>query len=102
MIISLVQVHVKPEFVQQFIEITRYNAENSAMESGVARFDFLQQVEDPTRFTLVEVFRDADAPARHRETEHYQRWRETVQDWMAEPRQAIRHVNVFPGDDGWE
>lgn len=102
MLIALVHVHVKPEYVDAFIEVTKENARHSAQEPGIARFDFLQQKEDPTRFTLIEVFRDADAPARHRETAHYLKWRDLATDMMAEPRQGVQYTNIFPGDDGWD
>jgi autoinducer 2-degrading protein len=70
-------------------------------EPGVARFDVVQSREDPTRFVLVEVYRNEDAPAAHKQTAHYLRWRDTVADLMAEPRTAARYVNVFPDDRGW-
>jgi quinol monooxygenase YgiN len=70
-------------------------------EPGVARFDVIQSVDDPTRFVLVEVYRDAQAPAAHKETAHYQKWRDTVAPMMAEPRSSQKYANVFPGDEGW-
>lgn len=101
MLISVVQVHVKADAVEAFIAATNENARNSRLEVGIARFDFLQQVDDPTRFTLVEVFRDEDAPAKHRETAHYLKWRDAVADMMAEPRVGIKHVNISPDDSAW-
>jgi quinol monooxygenase YgiN len=77
------------------------NARNSVQEAGIARFDFIQQQDDPTRFVLVEVYRDAEAPARHKETAHYQKWRDTVAAMMLEPRTSSKYTNLFPGDDGW-
>ena len=61
----------------------------------------VQQQDDPTRFVLVEAYRDAEAPARHKETQHYLTWRETVETMMAEPRHSIKFENCFPGDDAW-
>ncbi len=101
MLISVVQVHVKADTVEAFIAATNENARNSRLEAGIARFDFLQQVDDPTRFTLIEVFRDEDAPAKHRETAHYLKWRDAVADMMAEPRVGIKHVNISPDDSAW-
>jgi len=101
MLVTLVHIHVKAEFVDAFIEATKDNARNSALEPGIARFDFIQQIDDPTRFTLIEVFRDDDAPAKHRETEHYLRWKDVAIDMMVEPRAGIRHRNIFPDDAGW-
>ncbi|MBL8152783.1 MAG: antibiotic biosynthesis monooxygenase [Anaerolineae bacterium] len=101
MLVALVHVHVKTEDIAAFIEATIENARNSVLEPGIARFDFIQQSDDPARFVLIEVFRDADAPNKHRETAHYLKWRDTVADMLAEPRVGIRHINVFPDDGKW-
>ena len=102
MYIAHVFVHVKPEFVEAFKSISLDNASNSVQEPGVARFDVIQQQDDPTRFVLLEVYRDADqAPAAHKQTAHYGRWRDAVAEMMAEPRYAIKYENIFPGDEGW-
>jgi quinol monooxygenase YgiN len=94
-------VHVKPDQVEAFKAATVENARNSVQESGVARFDVIQQADDPTRFVLVEVYRTAEAPARHKETAHYQRWRDAVADMLAEPRTSVKYGNLFPDDAGW-
>jgi quinol monooxygenase YgiN len=101
MLIVHVFVHVKPEFIEPFKRATIENAANSVREPGIARFDVLQQADDATRFTLVEVYRDADAPARHRETAHYQAWAAHVTEMMAGPRARTVYANVFPPDGGW-
>lgn len=99
--VVFVYVHVKPESIQAFKDITLKNAQNSVKEPGIARFDVLQQNDDPTRFVLVEVYRDADAPARHKETAHYLAWRDQVGDMMAEPRHSVKYGNIFPDESGW-
>ena len=99
--IVLVHVHVKPEFIEAFKQASIENASNSINESGIARFDVIQQAEDPTKFILVEVYKTAEAPAAHKETAHYARWRDTVTEMMVEPRQGIKYSNVFPTDDNW-
>lgn len=96
-----VHVHVKPECVAAFRDATRANARASVQEPGIARFDVVQQQQDPTRFVLVEVYRDAEAPARHKETAHYANWRDTVAPMMAEARTSVKYANVFPDDAGW-
>lgn len=101
MLIVHVQVRVKPECVETFRQATVENAASSVQEPGVARFDVVQQTDDPTRFVLVEVYRTADAPARHKETAHYATWRDTVASMMAEPRTSVKYFNVFPQDNGW-
>jgi quinol monooxygenase YgiN len=102
MFIVHVFVHVKPDCIEDFKKATLDNATGSLNEPGVARFDVCQQQDDPTRFVLVEVYRTADDPARHKETDHYQRWRGTVADMMAEPRSSIKLNNIFPDEDGWD
>lgn len=101
MLIVQVHVHVKPEFVDAFIAATVENARHSVQEPGIARFDVIQQADDPTRFILVEVYRTADDPARHKETAHYAKWRDAVAPMMAEPRSSVKYLNVFPDDAGW-
>ena len=99
--IVLVHVNVKSEFIEAFKQATVENASNSVKEAGIARFDVIQQTEDSTKFILVEVYKTADAPAAHKETAHYTRWRDTVTEMMAEPRQGIKYANVFPEDGNW-
>jgi len=101
MLIVHVHVRVKPEFIEAFKHATLENARNSVLEPGIARFDVQQQTDDTSRFVLVEVYRDADAPARHKETEHYQVWRDAVAGMMAEPRSSVKYANLYPPDEGW-
>jgi (4S)-4-hydroxy-5-phosphonooxypentane-2,3-dione isomerase len=101
MLIVHVHVHVKPEFVARFREATVENARQSLTEPGIARFDILEQASDPTRFVLTEVYRTAGATAAHKATAHYQVWRDTVAELMAEPRSSVQFTNVFPEEEGW-
>ena len=96
-----VQVRVTPQSIDGFREATLANASASLQEPGVVRFDVLQDLEAPTRFVLVEVYRDARAAAAHKETAHYRTWRDAVAPMMAEPRSSRKFVNVFPPDDRW-
>jgi len=102
MLIVHVFVHVKSGQIYEFREATLENARNSIQEPGIARFDIIQQQDDPTRFVLVEVYRTEDDPSRHKETIHYQKWRDAVADMMAEPRTSIKYTNVFPDEKGWD
>ena len=102
MFIVHVFVHPKPDRIKAFQAATLENARNSVQEPGIARFDILQQQDDPTRFLLVEVYRTAEDPARHKQTAHYQKWRDTVADMMAEPRTSVKYTNIFPDDAGWD
>ena len=101
MLIVHVHVHVKPESIAAFADATRENAQNSIREPGIARFDVLQQASDPARFVLIEAYRTPDAPASHKATAHYRKWRDTVADMMAEPRSSVQFNNLFPLDEGW-
>jgi autoinducer 2-degrading protein len=102
---SLIVVHVHarvlPDAVDAFRAASIENARESLREPGIARFDVVQSTEDPTRFVLVEVYRTADAPAAHKATAHYARWRDAVAPLMAEPRSSAKYVNVAPEDAGW-
>jgi autoinducer 2-degrading protein len=101
MLIVHVSVAVKPESVEAFKAATIENARHSVQEPGIARFDVVQQADDPTRFVLVEVYRSIDAAAAHKDTRHYQVWRDTVADMMAQPRSSTKFTNVFPSNEGW-
>lgn len=101
MLVVHVFVHVKDEFVEPFKVATIENARNSVQEPGIARFDVIQQNDDPTRFVLVEVYRTVEDTVRHKETAHYTRWRDTVADMMVEPRTSVKYTNIFPDDGGW-
>ena len=101
MLVVHVFIHIKQEHIEAFKEACIENASRSNKEPGIARFDFIQQIDDPGRFVLVEVYRSNDAPAKHKETEHYKKWRDTVEDMMAEPRYSIKYENIYPEDDRW-
>lgn len=98
----LVYVTVKEGFEGDFAVASVDNARNSVQEPGVCRFDVLHSVEEPNKFVLVEVYKNEEAPAQHKETEHYLRWRETVAEMMAEPRTASKYYGCFPGTAHWE
>ena len=101
MLIVHVHVHVKPECIDAFKEASLANARLSVQEPGIARFDVIQQADSPARFVLVEVYRTPHAPAAHKETAHYQVWRDKVAEMMAEPRTSVKYTNLFPGEEGW-
>lgn len=101
MYVVAVTVHVKPEAADDFIAATRDNARGSRREPGCLRFDLLRAEDDPARFFLYEVYRTKDDFAAHQQTEHYQRWRAAVADWMAQPRQGARYLSLDPPDDAW-
>jgi (4S)-4-hydroxy-5-phosphonooxypentane-2,3-dione isomerase len=101
MLILHVHVRVKPEHVDAFVKATMENAANSIKEPGLARFDFMQQADDPTRFVLVEVYRNLEATVKHKETAHYRTWAARVTDLLAEPRSRVTYSNLFPDDRGW-
>jgi autoinducer 2-degrading protein len=101
MLILQVNIHIKPEHVEAFKQATIENGRNSVKEPGIARFDVLQQHDDPTHFVLVEVYRDLEATAKHKETAHYHAWLAKVTDFFAEPRTRAMYTNIFPDDHGW-
>jgi autoinducer 2-degrading protein len=101
LLIVHVAVHVKTEAVEAFRLATLANARASLREPGIARFDVAQSLEDPTRFVLVEVYRNAEAPAAHKQTAHYATWRDAVAKMMIEPRSSTKYTNCFPDSDAY-
>jgi quinol monooxygenase YgiN len=98
MLVVHVLVQVKPESTTDFIAATRANAEASLREAGVARFDVVQQQDDPCRFVLIEAYRTESAPAEHKATAHYIAWRDAVAPLMATPRQSVRYTSIHLPD----
>ena len=94
--VTIVQVQVKPEHVQDFIAASRQNHEASVREPGHRRFDVLQSPDDPTRFVLYEAYINATAAAAHKNTPHYLQWRDTVNPWMAQARVGMPYNGLFP------
>ena len=101
MLIVQVSIQVKPESIEAFKAASLANAKASVQEPGIARFDVLQQQDDPTRFQLTEVYRSIEATAAHKETAHYATWRDTVAPMMAVPRTSVKFGNMFPDERGW-
>jgi len=101
MLIVHVHVKVKPDCIDAFKEATIENARQSVKEPGIARFDVVQQNDDPTRFVLVEAYRSAEATVAHKATTHYAVWRDRMESLMAEPRSSVKYSEVFPGEEGW-
>jgi autoinducer 2-degrading protein len=101
MIIVHVHVHVLSDFIEAFKKASIENARNSVLEPGIARFDVIQQVDDPTRFALVEIYRTTNAVTAHKQTAHYAIWRDIVQDMMVEPRSSTKFDTVFPDESSW-
>ncbi|MBN2324344.1 MAG: antibiotic biosynthesis monooxygenase [Spirochaetes bacterium] len=96
MYVTVVYVHVKPDHVEEFKSATKPNHTHSIKEEGNLRFDILQDAEDPTRFILYEAYESREAAARHKSTPHYLTWRETIAEWMAEPRKGVVYEGIFP------
>ena len=98
MFVVAVTIFVKPENRQSFIDATLDNARNTRREPGNVRFDVLNAEDDPNRFLLYEAYREKDDFSKHQQTEHYLRWKQAVTDWMAQPRQGVKHTAIFFGD----
>lgn len=99
--VVFVHIHIKPDCIQEFIDASIENARNSIQESGIVRFDFFQQVDDPARFILVEIYKTPADQVKHRETDHYLAWRDKVAEMMAEERVGIKYRNLYPADSAW-
>lgn len=94
--ITLVQISVKPEHIQDFIVACQANHLASVREPGNLRFDVLQSHDDPSQFILYEAYAHAADAAAHKQTAHYLAWRDAVGDWMAAPRRGIPYIGLFP------
>jgi len=94
--VTIVHVTVKPDYIDDFIEASRLNHELSVTEPGNRRFDVLQSTDNPAQFVLYEAYKNAAEAAKHKETDHYKQWRETVAEWMAQPRQGVPYNGLFP------
>jgi (4S)-4-hydroxy-5-phosphonooxypentane-2,3-dione isomerase len=102
MLVVHVHVRVRPGRADDFLAASLENARASLAEPGVLRFDVIQDQGDPDHLVLVEVYRDDDASAAHKQTAHYATWRDRVAELMAEPRRSEKFSAVFPaGDAGW-
>jgi autoinducer 2-degrading protein len=101
MYIVHVHIHVKLDYIDDFIAASLENARKSILEPGIARFDIIQQIDDSSRFELIEVYRTTEDPANHKNTLHYNQWRELVEPMLAEPRTRTIYSNLFPDDQGW-
>jgi len=102
MFIVHVFIHVKPDAIEAFKTATLANVKKSLKEPGIARFDFIEQSDNPCRFVLVEVYRTSDDAGKHKETPHYTEWRDAVAPMMEESRTSTRYTNLAPGEMGWE
>lgn len=94
MLIVHVHVRVTPDHVDAFIDATEANVRASVQEPGIARFECIQQTDDPTRFLLIEIYKSADDPAHHKGTPHYAVWRDAVEAMMAEPRRSVKYRHL--------
>jgi (4S)-4-hydroxy-5-phosphonooxypentane-2,3-dione isomerase len=101
LLIVHVDIAVVPEQLDAFLAATDQNAVASRDEPGIVRFDVLRDRADPTHVVLVEIYRDEAAAGAHKDTAHYQRWRDTVAPMMARPREAARYINTSPDDSDW-
>lgn len=101
MLVVHVHISVKPECVAAFEEATAANVRESLKEPGIARFDLARQLDAPTHYVLVEAYRNAEAPVKHKETRHYAIWRDLVAPMMAEPRASVKFTSLQPPEDQW-
>jgi quinol monooxygenase YgiN len=101
MIVVAVYANVKPDMIEAFRDATVENAANSIKEPGIVRFDFIQQTDEPASFLLVEAYKNDDAIAKHKETQHYAKWSAAVESMMAHPRKSVKYTSVFPDDALW-
>ena len=95
MVIYCVEVYVKKGHEKDFAEATEANHVNTVRESGNVRFDLSQSEDTEGLFFLYEVYKDEDAVKAHKQTEHYLRWRDTVEPWMEKKRYGRMFAPVY-------
>jgi len=98
MYVVCVNIQVKAQHRDAFVQATLDNARHTRAEPGNLRFDVLGAQDDPCRFMLYEVYRSPDDFAAHQQTQHYFRWRNAAGDWMAQPRTSGKYAPLFFGD----
>lgn len=98
MIVNIVHVWVLPEHREEFIKATIENHKGSIKEKGNLRFDFLQDRNDPNKFVLYEAYESEEYAKAHKETPHYKKWKESVENWMARPREGVAYTVIEPKD----
>jgi autoinducer 2-degrading protein len=96
MVVTIVNIWVKTQFIEDFIQATKINHLSSVKETGNVRFDVCQDENDPSKFTLYEAYISEEASIQHKKTQHYLIWRDTVKDWMSKPREGVKHKILFP------
>ena len=96
MITTCVDVYVKEENIEDFIQASKANHLGSIAEPDNLRFDILQSPDDHSHFVLYEAYATQEGVLAHKETAHYLKWRETVAPWMAKPRQGTKFKMLFP------
>lgn len=79
------QVHhfIKPEFVEKYIEETLANVRETLKEPEIMRFELYQDQDDPTHFSLFEIYGDTEARESHLQTPHFLKWKEM---YLGEPQ----------------
>lgn len=102
MLVVIVHVHVKAEYIDAFSKASIENASNSLKEEGLSFFDVIQENEDPSKFVLLEVYRDDTAAKAHKDTAHYKKWKTAVEEMMAEPRFSVKYHDVYPPVEFWQ
>ncbi|HEX5108937.1 MAG TPA: putative quinol monooxygenase [Vicinamibacterales bacterium] len=96
MYIVLVQVTVRPDLLDEFERALLHNARESvARDPGCIRFDVSQQIDDPLRWIMHEVYTDAAAHAAHRQSPHFLAYNEVAERAVVEKavaRCVARHL----------
>ena len=96
-----VQFTLKPEFVEQFIQVSLGDARGSVEnEPGCHRFDVYRGRQDPNVVCFYEVYSDDAAFAKHQTMPHYLAWRDAwKQEWLAAPTAVVHGDSIYPPDE---
>ena len=94
--VTLVEINIKPERVDEFLEVFRANHEGAIQEPGNLRFDVLQDPRVKTRFFIYEAYKDEDAVAFHKTTPHYKTCVAKLESLMTGPRKKRLFNGLMP------
>ncbi|MDN2485159.1 (4S)-4-hydroxy-5-phosphonooxypentane-2,3-dione isomerase [Kosakonia sacchari] len=94
--VTLVEINIKPDRVDEFLEVFRANHEGAIREPGNLRFDVLQDPKVKTRFFIYEAYRDEAAVQAHKETPHYRACVAKLEELMSEPRKKRSFIGLLP------
>ena len=98
MIFITAKFKIKPEYADQWPQISAEFTGACRNEPGCLWFDWSRSVDDPEEYVLVEAFRDGDAGAAHVNSDHFKQAQQTLPPHLASTPKII---NLAVPQDDW-